>query len=956
MTSPTRSLRPLIRVALPVAIAVVLVCLAVLNVALFHRFNTSELEDGVLWQQRAGTTDVVAIDVAPGSAGERAGVQRDDVLLAINQQEIKQPSEVAAHLHAASGPVTYQLVRASVNAVVPVVLQPIPTVNHALYYALAAVGIFTLIVGASVRLRRPADQATLHFFWLSVAFFGGLAFRETGEFNPRDWFFYWADAAAWLSLPGLFLHFALVFPDRPQPWIRTDRGRALLPLFYLPALLLGGQRIVLIARGVHGPQGTQLLERLDRLDLLYLSLALAGGLGVMLRALRRLRSVTARRQLRWIVWGSAVGAVPFIVVYGVPFALGRPVPGGEYASLLLGVIPLAFASAVVRYRLTDVEVIIKRGLAISAVALGLAIIYLSTMQFVGFVFRRDPQQNNVIALLATLIVALVAPWLWRTIQTALDRLYYRERYDYRRALVTFARELNSDLDLDRLSTRLVDRVRETLATDRLALFLTDPAQSTSDFVPVATTGFDDGPAPRIARASSLGERLLAGHTSVIDDAIFSRRFSGEEAAQWRDAGLECFVPCVSKDVTIAVLAVGRRGRSEPLSSEDMALLGAVAAQAATAIENARLYSALRAKAEEVERLRQFSDSVVESLSDGLVVVDLDDRVLRWNRRLEDLLGLDRGRVIGRRLSTVFDPSFLDSLYAARRESPGGATLYRVPLTVQAHGLLVNVGVAPFKTPDGTTAGSIIVVEDVTDRANLEEQLRLSEKMAAIGLLAAGVAHEVNTPLTGISSFTQMLLERSAPDDPNTQLLEKIERQTFRAAKIVNSLLNLARPSDGEAAPVDVNMIVNDVLSLLEHQFRNSRIQVRKELTASGLFVKGVEYKLQQVFLNLLLNARDAMPRGGWLTLTTRCDARGVVVEVADTGTGIPSEHLSRIYDPFFTTKSDGRGTGLGLSVTYGIVQEHGGTLTCDSTLGHGTRFTLTLPAVATSATADAVAH
>ena len=921
MTSSTTPLRPLIRVAPPVAIAVILVWLAVLNVALFHRFTTQEVEDGVLWKQRGA--DVVAGEIAPGSAGERAGLQVNDVLLAIDQQEIRNPSDVTTHLHNATGPVTYQLARDSAREMLPLVLQPIPTLDHTLYYALAAVGIFTLIVGASVRLRRPNDQATLHFFWLTVAFFGGLAFKETGEFNTRDWFFYWADASAWLALPGLFLHFALVFPDRPQPWVDTDRGRAMLPLFYLPALILGGARVVVISRGALGPQSSQLLELFDKLDMLYLSVALMAGLGVMLRVLRRLRSVTARRQLRWIVWGSTVGAVPFIVGYGVPFAIGRPIPGGEYASLLLGVIPLAFASAVVRYRLTDVEVIIKRGLASASVVLGLVIIYVSTTRFVGFVFRTNADQNNKIALLATLLVALVAPWLWRTIQTAVDRLYYRERYDYRLALVTFARELNSDLDLDRLSTRLVDRVRDTLATDRLALFLTDPAEPNGDFVPVATTGFADEPAPKIARGSSLGERLLAGHTSVVDDAIFSRRFSGEEATEWRDAGLECFVPCVSKDVTIAVLAVGRRGRFEPLSSEDMALLGAVAAQAATAIENARLYSALRSKAEEVERLRQFSDSVVESLSDGLLVVDLEDRVLRWNRRLEDLLGLERGRVVGRRLSTVFDTPFLNSLYDARRQSPAAATLYRVRLTVQQRELLVNVGIAPFKTADGVTAGSIIVLEDVTDRANLEEQLRLSEKMAAIGLLAAGVAHEVNTPLTGISSFTQMLLERSSPDDPNTQLLEKIERQTFRAAKIVNSLLNLARPSDGEATLVDVNVIVNDVLSLLEHQFRNGRIQVRKELAPSGLYVKGVEYKLQQVFLNLLLNARDAMPRGGWLTLTTRNDGRGALVEVADTGTGIPSEHLSRIYDPFFTTKTDGRGTGLGLSVTYGIVQEHG---------------------------------
>jgi signal transduction histidine kinase len=234
---------------------------------------------------------------------------------------------------------------------------------------------------------------------------------------------------------------------------------------------------------------------------------------------------------------------------------------------------------------------------------------------------------------------------------------------------------------------------------------------------------------------------------------------------------------------------------------------------------------------------------------------------------------------------------------------------------------------------------------VTDRANLEEQLRLSEKMAAIGLLAAGVAHEVNTPLTGISSFTQMLLERSEPDDPRTQLLEKIERQTFRAAKIVNSLLNLARPSGGDTGPVDLNGVIGDILSLLEHQFKLGHVQVRKDLAKPALVVRGVEYKLQQVFLNLFLNARDAMPKGGWLTVATRVEDGTAVIEVADTGVGIPADHLGRIYDPFFTTKPEGRGTGLGLSVTYGIVQEHGGSLTCESQPGQGTRFRLVLPII-----------
>jgi signal transduction histidine kinase len=189
----------------------------------------------------------------------------------------------------------------------------------------------------------------------------------------------------------------------------------------------------------------------------------------------------------------------------------------------------------------------------------------------------------------------------------------------------------------------------------------------------------------------------------------------------------------------------------------------------------------------------------------------------------------------------------------------------------------------------------------------------------------------------------MLLQGASPDDPKTRVLEKIERQTFRAAKIVNGLLNLARPAQVDSGPVDVNAVVNDVLSLLEHQLRNGSIQVRKELASTSPIVLGIEYKLQQVFLNLFLNARDAMPKGGWLSIVTRGGRDHATIEVADTGAGISADHLSRIYDPFFTTKDIGKGTGLGLSITYGIVQEHGGSITCESSVGQGTRFSLVLP-------------
>jgi signal transduction histidine kinase len=489
----------------------------------------------------------------------------------------------------------------------------------------------------------------------------------------------------------------------------------------------------------------------------------------------------------------------------------------------------------------------------------------------------------------------------------------------------------------------------------MAVMLAD--ERLGDFRAIGDAGAE--PVPGLQRSSSFLPRLDAGYTVALDDPITAARFVAEEVEFWRDHGIYYFVPCVFEGSAIAVLALGRKDGDVPFNSEDLALLTAVAGQVATAIENGRLYRQLQVKAGELGRMREFNDNILESLDDGLVVLDGDERIVRWNLALERFYGVAREEAIGKPLDDVFDRRFVAILRAARLESPEGAALFRVPLHVRTVGesgaesparpqrRLVNATSVPLKNSSSSDPvdGTILLIEDATERVRLEEQLQISEKMASIGVLAAGVAHEVNTPLTGISSFTQMLLEGADPGDPKTPLLQKIERQTFRAAKIVNGLLALSRPgkAEGERVDVDVNAVVSDVLSLLEHQFEVGSIRVRRELSSSPLVVSGIEHQLQQVFLNLFLNARDAMPKGGWLTVSTRNGGIHAVAEVADTGSGIPPEHLARIYDPFFTTKALGRGTGLGLSITYGIVHEHDGSIRCDSTVGQGTRFTLTLP-------------
>ncbi|HET7747099.1 MAG TPA: ATP-binding protein, partial [Vicinamibacteria bacterium] len=331
---------------------------------------------------------------------------------------------------------------------------------------------------------------------------------------------------------------------------------------------------------------------------------------------------------------------------------------------------------------------------------------------------------------------------------------------------------------------------------------------------------------------------------------------------------------------------------------------------------------------------------------GILVLDLEGRVARWNRAMEALYGRSRAEVLGKALDHIFPAAFLDalrgSLVLGRSEET--ANIYKLNLpTRDGRTVMVNVSVVPFQVGSGERRGTILIVDDVTVRMRLEEQLQHSEKMASVGLLAAGVAHEVNTPLTGISSYTQMLREQLPADDSRAPLLEKIEKQTFRAAKIINNLLNFSRSAGTEYETLDVNKVILDVLSLVEHQLETSRIKVRREFADSLPPVRGNENRLQQVFFNLILNARDAMPSGGWLTLVTQADDDMVLVEIKDTGHGIKREHIRRIYDPFFTTKGIGRGTGLGLSVSYGILQEHGGAIFVDSVPGQGTTFQVTLP-------------
>jgi hypothetical protein len=358
---------------------------------------------------------------------------------------------------------------------------------------------------------------------------------------------------------------------------------------------------------------------------------------------------------------------------------------------------------------------------------------------------------------------------------------------------------------------------------------------------------------------------------------------------------------------------------------------------------------------------------------GILAADLDDRVESWNTQIEKLTGITRSEAVGKTLVELFPPELcqkfdefrghegvhnvykmalrrrIESAPASSKGLPkngyGGLELARIAAAPRES--IVNLAIAPLVAKDLQQIGRLVIFDDITDRADLERRLVQADKLSSIGLLAAGVAHEVNTPLAVISTYAQMLAKQVSGDDQKSKLLEKIAKQTFRASEIVNSLLNFSRTSPTDFVDLDLNRVIRETATLVEHQFEKTGVATVITLAEQLPSVRGNSGKLQQVFLNLFINARDAMPSGGTLSIRTWTEAGFAHVEIADTGQGIPSEHLSRIYDPFFTTKAPKKGTGLGLAITYGIVQEHGGVIEVDSTVDSGTRFRLEFPSAST---------
>jgi len=938
-----RELKQQLVSALLVIVTMAAVIAAGINFQQQSRYHLPD--DGVTWMDRTSgdSSRVVAAYISPGSPGEKAGIHKGDALVSIEGTKIENSSDATQMLArlGAWRSSEYTIRRDGQDAPAKVIIGEAER-DSTIFYQYA-VGAVYLAIGLFVYFRRRNAPRALHFFLLCLASFIMSAFHYSGKLNNFDKVIYFGNVIAGFLAPTLFLHFCCVFPE-PQRWIKR-RGAA--ALVYVPGLALMAVNIGFIIGTLR--TDAPLLEvrwLLDRVWLIFLCTMYVAGGCVLWFQLRHADDPIVRRQLTWLRNGALLGILPFGLIYAVPYLFGvAPNHAMNLAVLSLPLIPLTWAYAILRYRLMDVDIIFQEGYVYTLATLAVLGI------FYGLIFSvtRTADLSGTAMVALILIAAFVFQPIRNWIQEQLDRYYfYKDRYDYRRTLIEFARELGSPTDLDEMLETVADRLIRTLGIRHVAFFVWDEAESKfhlelasnrsgrqTDNVPYGLDLTFLSPSP--AKPYLFFERTR--HT--VD--VISHEMPVSVRRSIAELELTYYLPCSARGRTIAYLGVSRTDSGDFLSSDDVELLVTLSGYVGIAIDNAMLYRSLARKVEEYERLKEFSENIVESINVGILAADLDDRVESWNSQIERLTGITRHDAVGHKLRDLLPVELCEQLESVRGQL-GIHNIYKFVL--RPNEVTLNIAIAPLISRDGDRIGRLIIFDDITDRAELERRLVQADKLSSIGLLAAGVAHEVNTPLAVISTYAQMLAKQISGDAQKAPLLEKIARQTFRASEIVNSLLNFSRTSPTEYVSVDLNKVIRETLTLLDHQLAQASVKVELLLHDSLPKIKGNPGKLQQVFLNLFLNARDAMESGGTLAIRSGAQDGVVRVTVADSGGGIAHENLSRIFDPFFTTKAARKGTGLGLSVSYGIVREHSGDIEVESEIGAGTRFQLTFPEAA----------
>jgi PAS domain S-box-containing protein len=783
------------------------------------------------------------------------------------------------------------------------------------YFALSVISIVGWIVSITIALSLDDLKKAVDFGRLAFAFAGCIPFT-----------------------------LLLVIHAFPVPQVVSVRRTLIVPgllcaaftmISLTPLVVVGAQRTAQKTNFIYGP--------LHPLFSIYAATSLGFALYLLWRKLR-MASGLRKLQLRYLLLGillGGAGAVTTNAVIPLVWKTSQYSVLGPYFTLLL----VSFsAHAIIRHRLMDIRLVVRRGsVYLMAVASAGAILIALIGTIAALTATRTQDVPIAIQVALALGLALVFQPLKQWIQNGFDRYLYRESYDYRTIIREASRTIASLLDLKSLVDYLSDTVSDSLRPDYVAVFVREPSQSSFTLVTFKSTLDLERPdlPDSLATASALPFFLEEHRRGLLRDdlgAAVNGRDAESAIEHLNKLGAELAIPFMSEKTLLGLLLMGPKLSGDAFFSDDLELLSTLSNQAAIAMQNAQLYR-------QVLLANEYIENILGTMENGVVAVDSHRNITLCNKAAERMTGITAESLRhpgGRQLP--------DALW-----SPLEATLNDGHARTQLESALIDdagrvvpvvCATSPLRDKLGTILGAVIVFSDLSRLKDLEREKRRGERLAAFGALASGIAHEIKNPLVAIRTFAELLPERFTDEEFRQDFSVIVLKEIERIDQLVARLRGLAVPSHTSFRSVDIIEPLEETLALLRGQFLQKRINLTRAYTASNTRISGDSDQLKQLFLNILINAVEAMEHDGQLTIRladlATHDGHSLLVDVSDSGPGIPENIIGKIFEPFVTTKP--QGSGLGLAICRGITDAHKGTIRAtNADLGSGTTILIEFP-------------
>jgi PAS domain S-box-containing protein len=830
-----------------------------------------------------------------GSSARDAELLEGDLIVAMDEIDVGRLEDPVFAM--AVGEEHQLTVRSDTGEEREVVYRPPPPAINPVYLARSAVGLFGLACALWAGFTTNRREAATFLMLAAASLIIGAVPHRTAASQLGLQIIH---RAASTALPFLVVRFFSIFPERRRSMLGWD-------VITLVVVALGATTLVY-------PD----LEAWWQVAASFLRVMFASALvyGVIMQVQRwkaAARDARIRRQIEWLALGLIVGLAPYGALVLLPRWLGIAFdPFTWLAALPIVAAPLAISAALTDYRLWDIEPITRDSLSATlVVVVGGFIFALTNHMLQSYAGGLGSLRNLFAFATGVLLVVLLQPIRLR-VERFLDQWLHHGRPTPRWLLTHSTRDLARLTDPRELLTRLAETLHEGLEFELVATYL---RAGDGSFQRITGTG------------EGVPEQLPF---SVVNDS-----YPGDSEASLEEAGFALRVPLERAGTIHGLLYLGLRRGIFPLGTEGQEVVSAFSAQAAVALESARYLDDIRRQAEEYRILHANTQRIIESSAAAILVCDATGRILSANSEAAGIFDHDARELVGQALKTLVNlPDGWQTnlpLHAANAEAN----------TRMDPSRRVIMGVSVLELETGSFNGRVVVFQDVTEFRDLQDRMREQDRLAALGRLASGLAHEINTPLTGIASFAQMLGEMTPPEDARASLISKLVDQSFRVSRIVSNLHEAVRGSRESRSTLELGGVVSRAS---QDAARSLGAGDRLELTGfvEPVMVWGAPGPVELAVSNLVRNAVEASPPGTRVKVEIESDSEWAKVTVIDSGPGVPDELFEKVFEPFFSTKTERGGTGLGLAITRDMIAQLGGEVEIENTPQGGARATIRL--------------